>query len=264
MLQSASEESTSQGSSSFGNRYPALDEPRPVLTHGGLSDFDPWSEPGLSAVSARKRAWPFGLDMAAEVLEVIALALLMFMAVRFVAQNFIVDGSSMDPTFVDGDLLIVNKLAYQSFNLSWLPGTDNAAWRPFGEPEPGDVVVFRFPQNQNRDFIKRVIAVPGQSVEVREGVVHIDGVAMAEPYIATNAGGYDFGPEFVPEGYLFVLGDNRENSYDSHSWGLLERDLLIGRAELRYWPFERFDRVSHEDLVAKPAMRLDGGAVSSR
>jgi signal peptidase I len=189
--------------------------------------------------------WPWGLHGLVETLEVLALALLMFIAVRSIAQNFVVDGGSMEPTFFNGEMLIVNKLAYKSFDISWLPWSDNHDWNPFGTPEPGDVVVFRFPQDQNRDFIKRVVAIPGQTVEIRGGKVYIDGTPRTERYLE-QAPTYEYGPVTVPQGQLFVLGDNRNNSYDSHSWGLLDDSLLIGRAELRYWPLDRVGKVGHE------------------
>ena len=214
------------------------------LTHQGLADVDPWP-PAQS-----RRASPFGLHALAEVLEVAALALLMFIAVRTVAQKFIVDGESMQPSFEHGQLLIVNKLAYDSFDLSWLPWTDEA-WEPFGDPKPGDVVVFRFPFDPDRDFIKRIIAVPGQTVEIAHGEVFVDGALLEEPYLFEETL-YNFGPATVPEGEVFVLGDNRNNSYDSHSWGMLDEDLIIGRAELRYWPFSAAGRVEHYHSVLMP------------
>ena len=224
-------------------------------THGGLRDTDPWSTPpprpappaaeaaGGAAPPAR-RASAFGLGAMAEVLEVVALALIMFVAVRSVAQNFVVDGGSMQPNLSDGQLLIVNKLAYRSFDFSWLPSVENDDWRPFGDPQVGDVVVFRFPQDPERDFIKRVIALPGQTVEVMNDELSVDGVKVDEPYI-NEPPGYRFGPETVPEGQLFVLGDNRNNSYDSHSWGMLDRDLIIGRADLSYWPISEAGTIAH-------------------
>ena len=237
--------------------------PAPLRTHGGLADVDPWAE-RLAPAPARGVIWPFRLETLAETLEVIALALMMFMAVRFVAQNFIVDGASMEPTFNHGDLVIVNKLAYRTFDISWLPWSDNDDWRPFGNPSPGDVVVFRFPQNPGRDFIKRVIAGPGQTVEVRDGLLLIDGVEVVEPFIA-EAPGYAFGPETVPEDKLFVLGDNRNNSFDSHSWGMLDRDEMIGRAELRYWPPKDLGLIGHTAgssvAAGQPAIR-SGAPVS--
>lgn len=223
-------------------------------SHAGLADVDPWSH---APVHRARRGMPFGLTAATEVLEVIALALVMFIAVRFVAQNFVVDGSSMLPTFTNGDLLIVNKLAYSSFNIAWLPWSENEAWKPFGDPAPGDVVVFHFPGSDDKDFIKRVIATAGQTVEVRDGALYVDGSLIDEPFIS-DAPRYDYGPEVVPQGQLFVLGDNRNNSYDSHSWGMLDRVELIGRAEFRYWPPGELGRVGRGDGTFSGTPRLSG------
>lgn len=206
--------------------------------------------------------WPWGLHGLVETVEVLALALLMFVLVRSVAQNFVVEGGSMEPTFHNGEMLIVNKLSYRTFDLSWLPFTDKDNWRPFGTPKAGDVVVFKFPQDQTRDFIKRVVAVPGETVEVRDGKVFIDGVVRSEPYL-DQAPTYDYGPTKVPDGQIFVLGDNRNNSYDSHSWGMLDQKLLIGRTELRYWPMGRFGRIDHGGLSAGAAVTLSPEASAS-
>jgi len=216
-------------------------------THGGLADLDPWDErPGPPPRVRREGG--FRLESIAESLEVAALALFMFIAVRGVAQNYIVDGGSMLPNFHNGELVIVNKLAFRTFDISWLPFSDDEDWQPFGEPTPGDVVVFTFPQDPTRDFIKRVIAGPGQTVEVRDGTVFVDDVALDEPYLSEPPV-YEYGPEVVPPGDVFVLGDNRNNSYDSHSWGMLPQDAIIGRAELRYWPLSQaglIDQHRHE------------------
>lgn len=206
--------------------------------------------------------WPWGIHGLIETVEVLALALLMFLLVRSVAQNFVVDGGSMEPTFHNGEMLIVNKLAYKNFNLSWLPFTEKDDWRPFGTPQAGDVVVFKFPQDQNRDFIKRVVAIPGQTVEVRGGKVYLNGIQQNEPYL-DQAPTYDYGPVTVPEGQIFVLGDNRNNSYDSHSWGLLDQSLLIGRAEFRYWPLGRVGRIDHGGLSAEAGVTITQGAAPS-
>jgi signal peptidase I len=191
--------------------------------------------------------WPWGLSQVSETLEVIALAILIFMAVRAVGQNFIVDGSSMVPTFTNNELLIVNRLAYLDVDLSWAPGVETEHWRPFGEPQQGDVVVFIYPGDpaHERDFIKRVIAVPGQTVEIRDGTVVVDGMPLTEPYLVEVWGG-NMEPLVVPESNLFVMGDNRNNSFDSRSWGMLDQGLLIGRADLRYWPFDRIGMVGHD------------------
>lgn len=217
-----------------------------IASHEGLSELDPWQP---LQPKQRSGGGLLGLPAVSETLEVIALAILMFLAVRAVGQNFVVDGRSMLPSFEDGQLLIVNRLAYRTFDLSWLPGVDEEAWRPFGEPQPGDVIVFNFSNGPEgpRDFIKRIIAVPGQTIEVRQGgTVLIDGVAVDEPYIA-EAPRYAVAPTLVPPGMLWVLGDNRNNSFDSHSWGLLEQSKIIGRADLIYWPPSDFGTVDHHD-----------------
>ena len=219
------------------------------LSHVGLEDIDPWlPRPGDLArrrPSTAAAIWPWGLRGLADALEVVALALLMFILVRGVAQNFVVDGGSMEPTFSSGQMLIVNKLAYSEFDLGWVPVVGSDDWRPFGELEVGDVIVFEFPHGQDRDFIKRVVALGGQTVEVRDEQVLVDGVALVEPYL-TDLSRYRYGPETVPPGHLFVLGDARNNSYDSHSWGMLEQSFIIGRVEVRYWPVDRAGLVGRE------------------
>lgn len=229
-------------------------------THLALAEGDPWElySPEQGGGSILEGLWPWGLRGLAETLEVIGLAILMFLFVRGIAQNFIVDGGSMEPTFSNGEMLIVNKLAYRSFDISWLPWSDNEDWRPFGDPAVGDVVVFRFPLDPTRDFIKRVIAVEGQTVEVHDGIVIVDGIPVEEEYI-DDPPRYDFLAQTVPEDHVFVLGDARNNSFDSHQWGMLSREFLIGRAELRYWPLGDAGLVGHEEPIplqqGQPAAR---------
>jgi len=213
--------------------YPAYAEQQIVFSHAGLSAVDPWEaerrSPGLVI-------WPWGLRGLSETLEVIALAMIMFVAVRAVAHNYRVDGSSMVPSFHDGDALIVNRLAYRTFDLGWVPVLGRDGWRPFGPPERGDVVIFiaqKVPAE--RDFVKRIIGVPGDTVEVRDGHVLVNGVAYEEPYIAA-APAYEYKAQVVPAGKLFVLGDNRNNSQDSHLIGMVDQGEVVGRVDLRYWP----------------------------
>jgi signal peptidase I len=170
------------------------------------------------------------------------------------AQNFRVEGSSMEPGLHDGQYLLVNKAIYFKIDLErlgkYIPFID-AGDRPerflFRGPKRGDVVVFRFPRDPDRDFIKRVIAVPGDTIEIVNGNVFVNGVQLEEPYI-TNLARYDNDLETVPEGQYFVLGDNRGNSFDSHSWGLVPEDHIIGQAMFSYWPMSELGGVGNRSI----------------
>jgi len=192
--------------------------------------------------------------LARELIETFVLALLIFLVVRAALQNFRVEGSSMDPVLHNGQYLIVNKAIYTRINLKTIsrflpfidPG-DNPVRYLFRPPQRGDVVVFRFPGNPDRDFIKRIIGEPGDTVEIKNGAVYIDGNPLDEPYI-TNKPTYTYGPTEVPPKQYFVLGDNRNNSYDSHVWGFLPQENIIGQAWLSYWPKDDWGLVLNKNL----------------
>jgi signal peptidase I len=153
---------------------------------------------------------------------VIALALASFIII-FIMQSFYVQGLSMEPTLHHGERLMVDKLTYR-----------------YREPKRGEIVVFRYPSDTRRKYIKRVIGLPGDQVEVRKHLVYVNGIPLSEPYI--NGPTYrDYGPIIIPEGTYFVLGDNRNNSDDSRfsDVGPVPRKLLIGRALFLYWPLTR-------------------------
>lgn len=153
-----------------------------------------------------------------ELIETLLLTLVIFLLIRFAVQNFRIEGFSMEPNFHDGQFLLVNKVVYL-----------------LQAPERGDVVIFRFPNNPNRDFIKRVIGLPGEQVQVINGRVEINGQPLDETY-PLFTGSYNYGPVTVGPNELFVLGDNRNNSSDSHSWGMLPAKNIIGKAWISYWP----------------------------
>lgn len=163
-----------------------------------------------------------------DILETIVLAVVLYFGINAVSARVRVDGFSMRPTLEDGEYILVNKLAYKT-----------------GEPQRGDIVVFVFPINPQEDLIKRVIGLPGESVAVHSGVVSVNGVPLDEPYIASPPA-YD-GDWIVPEGQLFVLGDNRNDSRDSHQWGLLPIENVIGRAVLIYWPPEQWKVINQNE-----------------
>ncbi|MCX6023951.1 MAG: signal peptidase I, partial [Chloroflexi bacterium] len=177
-----------------------------------------------------------------ETVETILLALLIFISVRSVIQNFKVEGSSMEPNLHSGQYLLVNKAAYWGLDLSPLASlisaqasSDPPVVYPFGAPNRGDVIVFRYPKDPRRDFIKRVIAVAGDKVEVQGSRVLVNGQMLSEPYIVDNPA-YSKEATIVPPDHYYVLGDNRNNSSDSHVWGPVPREMIIGKAWLSYWP----------------------------
>ncbi len=224
-----------------------------VRSHGGLLSIDPW-EPAHRPLM--EILWPWGLRGLTETLEVIALAMIMFVAVRAVAHNYRVDGNSMLPTFHDGEALIVNRLAYRTFDLGWVPFLGIEEWEPFGEPQQGDVVIFvaqRVPRE--RDFVKRIIGIPGQTVAVHAGQVFVNGVGYDEPYISAPPN-YEFAAQVVPPGKLFVLGDNRNNSQDSHLIGMVDESEVVGRVDLRYWPIQAAQVIRAE--FGTPTVAADG------
>jgi signal peptidase I len=180
-----------------------------------------------------------------EVLETIVLTILIFLLVRSVVQNFKVDGHSMEPTLSDGQYLLINKAMYWQVDLQPLSrilpqmgrnsDMSDAKVDLFRTPERGDIIVFHAPQSPDRDFIKRVIAVPGERVEIRNRQVFVDGHPLHEPYIK-DPPLYDMPSTLVPPNQYFVLGDHRNNSSDSHVWGVVPRENVVGIAWVSYWP----------------------------
>jgi signal peptidase I len=167
-----------------------------------------------------------GRSLLREILETVLLTVMLFLVINTVTGRSQVNGSSMEPTLHNGQYLIISKIAY------WV--------RP---PERGDIIVLRPPGDVGEDYIKRVIGLPGERIEVRDGKVWVDGVLLDEPYIS-NLPDY---PESwdLGEGEYVVLGDNRNNSDDSHKWGPLARESIVGKAWLCYWPPEQWGMVEH-------------------
>lgn len=153
----------------------------------------------------------------------IVAAILAAFIMTFVARSFLVQGSSMEPTLHHGERLLVNRFVYR-----------------FSEPERGDIVVFRYPKDPRQMFIKRVIGIPGDVVEITGGVVYINGIGLTEPYIAEPPV-RAFSPTLVPTKRVFVLGDNRNSSHDStyESVGMVSFSSIQGKAFFVYWPLNR-------------------------
>ena len=194
-----------------------------------------------------------------EYFESIVIAVILALFIRtFVVQAFKIPTGSMENNLLVGDHLLVNKFIFAP--------TETALERrllPIDPIRRGDVVVFKYPEDPARDFIKRVIGLPGETLEIRRKRVYIDGRPLEEEYVhflqpPSNgpSRGYDvrerYGPVVVPANHYFVMGDNRDNSQDSRWWGFLPRHYIKGKALMVYWSYEAEDRyASGEGLVAR-------------
>ncbi len=165
-----------------------------------------------------------------QTLITIALAVVIFLVMQMTFQSSVVIGSSMEPSFTQGQRLVVDKLVYH-----------------FHEPERGDVIILHPPANGQVDYIKRIVGLPGDTVEIKNRTVYINGSPLEEPYIA-DPPSYSMAKKEIPEGQYFVLGDNRNNSNDSHTGWLLPRENIIGKAWITIWPPSEFGTVPSYDL----------------
>jgi signal peptidase I len=157
----------------------------------------------------------------------------------FIIQPVAVEGTSMLPELHNGERLLVNKLIYYK--------SDTLKEYGFPALERGDVVVFWFPNNPDQSFVKRVVGLPGETVELRSGVFYIDGKELKEPYLDPdhNTSHGSLPPKKVEQHYYFVAGDNRDNSYDSRNWGLVPEKYIYGKAMFRYYPLNGFGFITH-------------------
>lgn len=166
------------------------------------------------------------LRVVIDILETIVLSVLLFVAINAISARIRVDGFSMEPTLQSGEFVVVNKLAYK-----------------LGEPQVGDVIIFQYPRDPDQEYIKRVIGTPDDHVKIENGMVYVNGVLLNEPYIAAQPA---YQNEWtIPDNTIFVLGDNRNNSSDSHTWGPVPIEYVIGKALFVYWPPERWGVVEH-------------------
>jgi signal peptidase I len=167
-----------------------------------------------------------------DALETILLSLVLFLGINAVSARIRIESISMLPTLRAGDFVIVSRVAY------WI-----------GSPGRGDVIIFHYPPDPDREpYIKRVIGLPGDTVRVTQGTVLVNDHALIEPYI--NADPSYEGVWTVPEGNLFVLGDNRNSSSDSHQWGMVPLENVIGKAEVVYWPPAEWKLLNQDTAIA--------------
>jgi len=170
------------------------------------------------------------LRLLGELFQTALIALVLFLAVNLITARIRVEGISMEPSLQDGQFVVVNRLAYR--------------WH---ELNRGDIIVFHFPPDPSRRFIKRVIGLPGDVVSIHDGQVYVNGLSLTEPYLADEP--LYHGEWRLTPSEVFVLGDNRNNSSDSQNWGPLPVDEIIGKAILIYWPIDTLGLIPHYDLV---------------
>jgi signal peptidase I len=178
-----------------------------------------------------------------EYAEAIVIAILIAVFIRtFIVQAFKIPSGSMKPTLEIGDHILVNKLSY-GVKVPYLRKT----LIPTGEPKRGDIAVFIYPVDPSKDFIKRVIAVGGDVVEIKNKKVFVNDTLLADTYVVHNEEVIfpksiqprdNFGPVKIPEGTIFVMGDNRDQSYDSRFWGFVRLEDVIGKAFIIYWSWD--------------------------
>lgn len=188
-----------------------------------------------------------------EYAEAIITALLLALLIRaYIIQAFKIPSGSMVPTLLIGDHILVNKFIYGTE----IPFSDKR-FLVFKKPQRGDIIVFRYPENPERDFIKRAIAIEGDIIESRDKAIYVNGKAVIEPYAyhtdpyimpRGNGPRDNFGPVRVPKDKLFVMGDNRDQSHDSRYWGFVDIKDIKGKAFIIYWSWDpkkwlRFNRI---------------------
>jgi signal peptidase I len=169
----------------------------------------------------------------------ILIAFALFIGLRYTIEGYTVRYVCMMPGICDGDWILVNKAIYF-----------------FTDPQRGDVSVFWPPEdkvNSDYPFIKRVIALPGETIEIIDGDVLVNGIIITEKYIK-EAPSYTMQEKYIPMGEYFMLGDNRNNANDSHSWGTVPRENFVGKAIITYWPLDKWGKIKHYNY---PELDLD-------
>lgn len=219
----------------------------------------------LSDDAADEHAAPTVRGVVKELLETAIFILLVFLIVRGVVQNFKIEGQSMERNLHSGQYILVNKIIYFHFDMNaplrLMPGNADLPAKivyPFHMPRRGDVVVFEYPRDVSKDYIKRVIGLPNETVEIRDDAVFVNGKQLDEAYlqgIQTTCRVEDAcsrGPVKVPPDAVFVMGDNRPYSSDSREWDPLPLDRIIGKAWVSYWPVDRWGVIPAQSYAAQP------------
>ena len=188
--------------------------------------------------------------LAREILEAVLLALVVLIVLQATVRNFKVEGSSMAPTLESGQFLVVDQASFLKFDRERLSRVvpfwkvdDAEPEFVFTPPDRGEIIVFRYPRDTTKDFVKRVLGLPGETVEVRSGTVYVNGEAIREQYLR-RLDGSSVPPLILGEKEYYVIGDNRRNSNDSRAWGAVPEENIVGRVWLVYWPWDDLHFVS--------------------
>ncbi|MDG1990153.1 MAG: signal peptidase I [Dehalococcoidia bacterium] len=184
-----------------------------------------------------------------EISKIFIIAFIVFIFSRQAFQNYVVSGISMEPTFYNNDYLIVNKLTYKSINTTWIPFLDRESLEIRNTLKIGDIIVFAQGGEYKRNLVKRIAAMPGQIVQMQDGIITVDGTPIQEfdaqaPSLLRMPKLY-LEKIIVPEGKVFVLGDNKYASNDSRYLGFIEMHDIIGKTQLIYWPRDRINNLEH-------------------
>ncbi|MCU1291056.1 MAG: signal peptidase bacterial type [Acidobacteria bacterium] len=194
---------------------------------------------------SRQGLWFESMRLLRDIVLIIAVFILFGV---FIAQPVVVEGTSMLPQLHDGERLLVNKLVYYKIqSVSW------------GHLRRGDIVVFWYPKDPEKSYVKRIIGLPGETVEVRSGIILINGKQLEENYLDTehNQSLPSFPPRKVDEHYYFVMGDNRDNSSDSRYWGLVPEKYIYGKAFFRYWKPSNAGFLEHGEYNIQEERKID-------
>jgi signal peptidase I len=214
------------------------------------SNWDEYPVPSLEQIPTgedeepEESGWQTAWAVVREIGETILLTLIIFFLIQLVIRNFRVVGTSMNDNLQDGQYLIIDKLTYSA----------PVQWMGWGGPQHGDVVVFEPPHHPDEDYVKRIVGLPGETVEVRDGKVYVNGQVLGEPF-QPKTPAYTVPPIIVPEDHVYVLGDNRNNSNDSHNWGALPVDNIVGRAWISYWPPDLWGTIPRDEPTEEATLK---------
>ncbi len=185
------------------------------------SEFDETTEQAIPSRRSKNGKEKKEKPVILEFLEMVVIAVILAVIIKtFVAGNYYIPSGSMEPTVITNDKVIVTHFSY------WL-----------SEPKRGDVIVFEYPEDTTKDYIKRCIGLPGETIAFKDSKLYVNGELVEEPYLPEGLVFDDYGPVTVPDNSYFMCGDNRNHSADSRVWGFLPDELIIGKAQVVYWPF---------------------------